>query len=114
MSRSVRRPRHKYGAIKTKIGDRTYDSRAEARYALYLDHLKDIGVVVGWLPQIPFTLPGKIVYKADFLIFYADGETKLVDVKGVSTPEFKLKQKLMAECYPWMPLIIVPAKDVPK
>ena len=114
MTYRARRARHKYGAIKTKVGERTYDSRAEARYAQHLAHLKDIGVVVGWIPQIPFLLPGGIRYKADFLIFYSDGETKLVDVKGVSTPVFEIKKKLMAECYPWMPLVIVPAKEVPR
>ncbi len=34
-------------------------------------------------------------YKADFLITYPDGKQRVIDFKGVETPEFKLKSKLM-------------------
>lgn len=35
-----------------------------------------------------------IKYKADFLVRYNDGHEELIDVKGMLTKEFRIKQKL--------------------
>ena len=51
---------------------------------------------------------------ADFLVFYDGGEIDLVDVKGMLTSEFKIKQKLMATHFPHIPLRVVLGKDVPR
>jgi len=109
----MKRARHKYGAVRTTANGRVYASKAEARYATMLGREQAAGVVVGWIEQVPFRLPCGTKYVADFLIFYADGSAILVDVKGVETAAFKIKQRMMAAHFPWIPLVVVPAKSVP-
>ncbi|EUJ51813.1 DUF1064 domain-containing protein [Listeria rocourtiae] len=41
----------------------------------------------------------KIEYVADFEVLYADGHTEIIDIKGVKTEAFKLKQKLFERKY---------------
>ena len=114
----MKRARHRYGTKfgnkPTTVNGRRYDSKAEARYAGHLATLRDAGHVLGWLEQVPFRFPCGTRYVADFLVYYEDGRCQLIDVKGVATPEFKIKQRMMATHYPWIPLVIVPAKAVPK
>ena len=114
----MKRARHRFGAKfgnkPTTVAGRRYDSKAEARYAVHLGTLRDAGMVLGWLEQVPFRFPCGTKYVADMMVFYTDGTCQLVDVKGVETPAFKIKARMMAAHYPWMPLIIVPAKAVPR
>ena len=91
--------RSKYNAKRTEYNGAVYDSIREAAYARTLDILKRNGEVVQWIPQVPFRLPGKTRYVADFLVFYADGRAEFVDVKGVQTPTFKTKKKQVEEIY---------------
>ena len=89
----------KYNAKRTEYNGHTYDSIREAAYARTLDILKQAGEVVQWIPQVPFRLPGKTRYVCDFLVFYADGRAEFVDVKGMETPAFKAKKKMVEELY---------------
>lgn len=41
-----------------------------------------------------------IKYIADFLITYNDGHQEVIDVKGVKTPDFKIKEKIFNFKYP--------------
>lgn len=41
-----------------------------------------------------------IKYKSDFLITYKDKSTKVIDVKGLKTADFKLKEKMFNFKYP--------------
>lgn len=41
-----------------------------------------------------------IKYKADFKITYSDHTTKVIDVKGIKTADFKLKEKMFKFRYP--------------
>tara|TARA_Y100000815_G_scaffold272534_1_gene301652 strand:- start:2140 stop:2307 length:168 start_codon:yes stop_codon:yes gene_type:complete len=47
-----------------------------------------------------FDLPGGVTYRADFIIFWSDGNVTIEDVKGFETSEFKLKKKMVEELYP--------------
>jgi hypothetical protein len=48
--------------------------------------------------QVPFPLPGGIVYIADFVYYdLRDKRWVVEDVKGVRTKEYQLKKKLMRE-----------------
>ncbi len=53
-----------------------------------------------FLRQVPLHLPGKTVYRLDFLVFWKDGEITWEDVKGVQTETFKLKKRQVEELYP--------------
>lgn len=94
------KPRHKFGAVRTEVDGRKFDSKAEARFAAKLDKMQEAGEVLFYLRQTRFDLPGGIFYKADFTVFFSDGRTEFVDVKGIETQEFKLKRKLLESTYP--------------
>ncbi|ENZ3933445.1 DUF1064 domain-containing protein [Listeria monocytogenes] len=112
MRRSIRRTsltrqpstRSKYNAKKVVIDNVKFDSKAEAAYYQQLKLLKMSGEVVSFDLQPEFVLQesfrknGKlyraIKYKADFLVLYKDGHEELIDVKGMLTKEFRIKQKL--------------------
>lgn len=92
--------RNKYRAKRTIRQDRTFDSKLEARYFDKLKLLQQAGEVDFFLCQVPFHLPGKTVYRADFMIFYSDGKVRVVDCKGIETETFKLKKRQVEELYP--------------
>lgn len=95
--------RNKFGAIKTDYNGIKYDSRKEAAYAQTLDLCKKaVGKsdrVVEIERQLPYLLEVNGVkickYILDFKVKYADGRTEYIDVKGVLTPVYKLKKKLV-------------------
>lgn len=58
------------------------------------------GEVIFFLRQVPFHLPGNVRYVVDFVEFLASGQVDFVDVKGMETPEFKLKKKQVECLYP--------------
>ncbi|EJB4742911.1 DUF1064 domain-containing protein [Listeria monocytogenes] len=100
--------RSKYNAKKVVIDNIKFDSKAEAAYQ-QLKLLKLTGEVTSFDLQPEFTLQdsfrknGKlyraIKYKADFLVRYSDGHEELIDIKGMLTKEFRIKQKLFEMRY---------------
>jgi hypothetical protein len=93
--------RHKFGAKRTEANGRTYDSKAEARYAERLELRKRAGDVLFYLEQVPVRLPGKTKYVVDFVVFEASGDVRFIDVKGMETQVFKLKKRQVEELYPF-------------
>lgn len=101
---------NKYHAKKVKTKDGTFDSRAEHGRYLWLKAELDGGLISDLERQVPFTLipaqrgaDGKVkeracIYYADF-VYYRDGKMIVEDVKGVKTPEYIIKRKLMLERY---------------
>jgi len=49
----------------------------------------------------------EITYKADFKVTYADGHVEIIDVKGMMTKDFTIKQKLFEYKYPELRLLLV-------
>nr|DAW56697.1 MAG TPA: Endonuclease [Caudoviricetes sp.] len=112
LRRSIRRTsltrqpstRSKYNAKKVVIDNIKFDSKAEAAYYQQLKLLKMTGEVVSFDLQPEFVLQESfrknvklyraIKYKADFLVRYSDGHEELIDIKGMLTKEFRIKQKL--------------------
>ena len=91
----------KYHARKTEYNGYLYDSKKEAEFAEKLD-LSGLhaGTVLYYLSQVPFRLPGRVVYRADFQVFYSDGSVHYYDVKGFDTPMSLLKRKQVEALYP--------------
>ena len=96
----------KYGAIKTEVDGHRFDSKIESKYYTYLKELESEGRIKDLSLQPTFILMEgfrrngvkirDIVYKADFEYTTNEGYKVIVDVKGGdSTPEFKLKAKLL-------------------
>ena len=103
----------KYGAEKINIDGYTFDSKVEGKYYEYLKGLKAKGEILNFELQPRFTLQPKyknngvnvraIEYVADFQIYYNDLYSEIIDVKGLATPEAKMKRKMYNYQYP-MPL----------
>ncbi len=96
--------RNKYGAKKTIIDGITFDSKAEASYYTSLKLRERAGEVCDVEMQRPYclTVNGVLVatYRADFVFWdIMVHRRRIVDVKGVKTPVFRLKRKLMKACH---------------
>lgn len=92
--------RHKFKATPVDDDGHHFPSKLEWSFYKSLLLQQKAGQVLFFLRQVPFHLPGGVKYLADFLIFYADGTVRIVDVKGVETSEFKLKKKMVEAIYP--------------
>lgn len=107
----------KYNATKTIVDGIAFDSRKEARRFKELSHLAAIGEITDLQLQVPYelipaykepdtvgirggkirgkTIERAVIYKADFQYKDKDGRLIVEDVKGMKTPEYVLKRKLM-------------------
>lgn len=95
------RIKHKFRAIRCTDNDgNKFDSKKEFKRKLELDLLQRTGKVLFYLRQVPFHLPGAVKYVCDFLVFWANGEVTIEDVKGVKTPMYILKKKQVEALYP--------------
>ena len=88
----------KYRAVKTTVGDITFDSKREAARYQELMLLLRAGAIRNLELQVPFkcVVNGRKIcaYRADFIYF--DGLDRIVeDVKGYRTREYVLKKKLV-------------------
>ena len=98
--------RPKYGNKKVTVQGIKFDSKWESERYLYIKSLERAGRVRNLELQVRFNLlvnDQKIcAYIADFRYekenANGDWETIIEDAKGVETPEFKLKKKLMKAC----------------
>lgn len=90
----------KYGNIKTEVDGAILDSRREAKRWRQLRTLRDARVdgLVAVARQVDFILPGRVHYRADFVLLYDDGRFVVEDAKGVRTQAYLLKKKQMKEC----------------
>lgn len=97
--------RNKFNAKKTTVDGIEFDSAKESKRYAKLRDMADAGKIQGLRLQVPFELVPSfecdgvkyrgMKYVADF-VYYRDGKQVVEDVKGVKTPEYKLKKKLMA------------------
>jgi hypothetical protein len=100
----------KFNNKKTEVHGIIFDSKMESDYYLYLLEQQEQGLITNiqlqpvYLLQPNFKKLGrtirKIEYKADFLVTYTDGTQVLIDVKGVATPDFKIKAKMFDYYFP--------------
>lgn len=101
----VKKMGHKFNAISTVNDGVRFDSKLEARYYDLLKLKKHEGSVLFFLRQVPFHIHGEnqsagVRYVCDFQVFYADGSVEFIDIKGMETPDFKMKKKLVEASYP--------------
>lgn len=88
---------HKYKARPTG----GYASKRESEYAQHLQQEKRVGNILGWMEQVPVRMCGKSVkYTVDFMVIRNDWTVHFVEVKGVETPEWKLKMRILAYEFP--------------
>jgi hypothetical protein len=92
--------KHKFKAKPTETDGIKFSSKKEAKRYNNLKMLKNIGEVLFFLRQVPFHLPGGVKYVCDFLIFWANGQVTIEDVKGFKTESYKAKKKMVEAIYP--------------
>lgn len=107
-----RAPRHKFRAVPTETHGIKFGSKLEARVFEWLEAERLAGNVLGFLRQVPIHLPGNIRYVVDFLVFWTDGRCEFVEAKGMETPAYKMKIKLLTEAHPWIAVSVLKHKDV--
>lgn len=96
MAKPFTKVTNKYGA--KHVGH--YASKRESEYAAELSQLKAAGKVRAWIEQVPIRLPGGLKFVCDFLVIKSDGSVQLVEIKGMATPAFKMKMRLLQEAQP--------------
>lgn len=94
-----KKKKNKYNAEKTTVDSITFDSKLEAKRYEELKLLQKCNKIKYFHRQVPFDLPGGIMYKADFQIFWSDGTVTYEDSKGVKTKEFIMKKKQVEAIY---------------
>lgn len=110
--KKIKRKRHpKYGNKKVEVDGHIFDSIAESKYYEQLKWLEKCKEILffrfqpRYLLQEAFEKDGKthrqIDYVADFEVHHKDGSIEVVDVKGVLTPVFRIKQKMFHKRYPY-------------
>jgi len=92
--------RNKYGAVKTEVDGIKFDSKAEAKRYKELKMLSSTGVIadLNLQPRYDLVINGVKCgfYKADFVYWDVENNCSVVeDVKGMKTPVYRLKKKLM-------------------
>ena len=95
----MRRP-SKFGAVKTTVDGIEFDSKAEAKRYSELRWLEKAGKIKNLERQVRYDLEVNGVkigfYKADFRYWDQASSQQIVeDVKGMRTPVFAIKAKLM-------------------
>ena len=94
--------KRKYNNKPTERDGHRFDSVHEAN--VYDDLMMQVkaGALHAVFCQVPFRLPGEIVYRADFVALNLDGSYTVYDAKSEATRKdkvYRLKKKLMAnEC----------------
>ncbi len=95
--------RHKYNAVKTTVDGITFDSKKEARRYSELKLLEKAGHIrnLELQPKYRCEIDGKLIctYKADFR-YFTDERKVVEDVKGMKTPIYRLKKKLVEALFP--------------
>ena len=95
---------NKYHNSKTSVDGIRFDSKREANRYMELKLLEKAGVIKDLRRQVPYVIINKsrygraIKYVADF-VYLENGQLVVEDVKGVRTPVYRLKKRLMAEVY---------------
>ena len=94
----------KYRAVKTEIDGIVFDSKHEAARYQELRLLERAGEINNLRLQVPYILIDKskygrsIKYVADF-VYERNGLVVVEDAKGVRTPVYRLKKRMLAEKY---------------
>lgn len=115
--------KNKYGNREVEYDGYKFDSLAEMRvYKILSQFLADEKIIMLRLQpryelQSSFKKDGKthrkIEYVADFEVHHLDGSIEVIDVKGMKTTEFKIKQKLFDRKFP-MTLTLIDSNHIAK
>lgn len=95
--------RSKFGNLKVEIDGIKFDSKKEANYYSKLVLLQKSGEVLKFELQPKFEININGIkcgfYKADFKVIWKSGSVKIIDVKGMKTPVYSLKKRIIEALY---------------
>jgi hypothetical protein len=98
---------NKYNAKKVTIDGITFDSKLEGARYNHLKELESMGLIsdIETHPPFPCVVNDKKVclYKADFRYKNSEGAM----IKGIETPMFRLKKKLVEALYPGTEILVI-------
>ena len=89
----------KYKNNRTERDGKVYASKREAERHTELKLLQQARAIALFFEQVPFHLPGGLVYIPDFVVLHLDGSYIVEDAKGFQTDVYKIKKKLMKETF---------------
>lgn len=92
--------KHKFNAKPVECDNIKFSSKKEAAYYKKLIILQKNGEVLFFLRQVPFHLTGGVKYVSDFVVFWANSDVTIVDVKGMKNAMYILKKKQVEALYP--------------
>lgn len=118
-----REGRHsKYGNNRCMVDGIRFSSQLEAQYYQRLKLLQRVGEVTEIKLQVPYILQPAYVmsdgtkvraikYLADFVVSFSDGRKQVIDTKGMRTPIYKLKKKILLYKYPDIDFVEIEKDD---
>lgn len=91
-------------AVKQLYKGNFYHSKAEAKYAMYLDKLLVDKKIKSWQYEKNIELKGEnknkiCSYKIDFTVYHNNKIVEFVEIKGFKTAVWKIKWKLFNDKY---------------
>ena len=96
-----RNSQSKYNAVAIEIDGKRFDSKGEAKRYQELYHLQQARQISHLKRQPVFRIEiyGSLIckYKADFAYYNSENELVIEDFKGMKTPVYNLKHRLMKE-----------------
>ena len=92
----------KYGNERVEVDGKRFDSKHEAEVYRQLCFLRAAGEVKVIMRQVPFDLPGGVIYKADFCTVDKNGVFQVIDAKSEATSKdkvYRIKKKQMFDIW---------------
>lgn len=96
----ARSRRHKFDAVRCEADGIKFPSLRERDCYVQQKLKVQGGRTLFFLRQVPLHLPGGVKYVVDFLTFDADGTQHFIDAKGMRTPTYTAKKKMVEALYP--------------
>ena len=97
----------KHGNKMVTIDGYKFPSKLEADYYCDLVLRLRAGDIKGFARQARFGVGGGREYLCDFIVWYLDGTSEIIDTKGFETEIFKIKADLFNEKYPGLEIKII-------
>jgi hypothetical protein len=94
------KPKHKFKAISCEVDGIKFASKKERKRYLELKQLQSNGDIAFFLRQVPFHMAGGVKYVCDFFVFWQNENVTIEDVKGIKTPTYIAKKKIVEATYP--------------
>lgn len=93
--------KHKYGAKPNEHDGKKFRSKLERNAYILLKEHQDKGDILFFLREVPFELSDRTTkkHRVDFMIFFANGNVELLEVKGMDLECGRLRRSLVEDQY---------------